>query len=564
MPKPNKTISLESFCEFNGLRLRVLQKPNLAPEELAIPHFFPNVPITVFDGDEFVAHIDALLALCHIMDDSKRFGICDSTADYAGEICYQMFSPDVGRAPYPVGAILMADSIGIQHEGLVLAKGFMQAVIESALQAWVDSGLLPDGVPVYFAYFGCDSLDNIDTSDPKEITRTLILSTTKDKMLHDAFQECSFAVFRCEVGVCADESSYIALYSSEAIGNDEARKAQAAVPEWADEDCDDDCDDIGDVPLPDGCVDKFLHACFDCENEDCPLASCNFEESLGETLAPVEMAVNAEGTAFGAIKMDLTVDNFGRITADAFVANGEDKAKLFSAELSYLDFTDRPVTLTSSLADPDNPKRFIADIAQQLFFPAVHRAPMPLGRLLVLETVKMHNRALIEANPEGLGQCLMTLLAVVEERTLAIPENDGPAYIAYFGIAETDEEDEALFSDDSEMTEKLATDALLYSLLRSGKFGIVRNIFAGAKNAKAKNAYIAFCSSEALLDEAAMVYQVGLEEFPEIDPDSHHVHWDAAHLREMKYESTRAVRMFGGNLANDIRSYSSDFEDDED
>lgn len=200
----------------------------LTSEDIRSPKYFPTFSVDVFARHAYdksslfspVASFTVDLARCDLMDESERVEICSQSGCFEAEVCAQMFSPEqadppvLGRTSYPVGVVLMSKHVAISDEKLFFSNGFVQAITEAALNAWVRSELLPEGTPVYLAYWGDDNISPEDT-------RAFILARTKDRLLRDTFLENGFSIFCCGDGDHEEKDGkcYMAVYSSTSIAN---------------------------------------------------------------------------------------------------------------------------------------------------------------------------------------------------------------------------------------------------------------------------------------------------------------------------------------------------------
>lgn len=139
-------------------------------------------------------------------------GVLDSDTAELGEIAWQLYeNPYVRRKPY-VPSHLFAFSY-IRDEDVpayeTLSPEEMECIAHGAIDL-IRRNTDHKRHEILFAYLGNEEFSPVD------------------KTLLETFKKAGFAVFRCVKGLTCDVDSYIAVYSSKAIGSAACREAQKA------------------------------------------------------------------------------------------------------------------------------------------------------------------------------------------------------------------------------------------------------------------------------------------------------------------------------------------------
>lgn len=283
----------------------------------------------------------------------ELIGWADSSSAEEGEIAYQMFSPSVFRKPYKAGIVIMATDSTVYSWKELQREGMLERAIIVLLSGLKEKWLSSRGL-IYFTYFGSDMVP-------------------EDKKFFPILKENNFAVFRCVEGMCSDEESFIALYSSEVIGNEYLTKKQAATKERPKKN-------------PEGYIDYR-------------------EMENVENLEKYFISSNIFKTKAGKFKITSKWDDCYEESCYCFAVEKMPDKKRKSAQSENSVFWASFTVTNFHLEGPNILKKIKEsspeemEVGKQLFYPPVQREEECASRLFLLKHVDIPDRTIFDDNP---------------------------------------------------------------------------------------------------------------------------------------------------------------------
>lgn len=387
----------------------------------------------------------------------ELIGWADSSSAEEGEIAYQMFSPRVFRKPYKAGIVIMATDSTVYNWKELQREGMLERAIIVLLSGLKEKWLSSRGL-IYFTYFGSDIVPD-------------------DKKFFPILKKNNFAVFRCVEGMCAEEDAFIALYSSEVIGNESLTKKQAATKERPKKN-------------PEGYIDYRLME--NVEYSDKYFSSSSIFGTKAERFKITSKWDDCYGIASYCFNVERLPDKKGK------TAHSGDS--VFWASFTVTNFR---------LEGPNVLKKFKEafpeemEVGKQLFYPPVQREAACASRLFLLKDIDIPNRTIFDDNPTLFRDIWMAVLDrlrwSMDEAELEFHQHFiDNGCIAYLGRLDLPKEYLQTLKYNCEKEEAVEAHKqalIMYDLCKKAGIPTIRCLEKG-KTAFGENHFISFITSE--------------------------------------------------------------------